>query len=361
MTAWLDQLQASVWHHWLPLATALAVILLVHVGLRRWFIHEHQAGRFNRYREQLLNMLLAVASILAVIIVSPIDNELRGQLLSLFGIVVSATIALSSTTLMGNLLAGVMLRQVSSLKAGDFIKVNGQFGRISQRGLLHTEIQTEDSDLTTLPNLYLVQNPFTVIRSEGTFISAEVSLGYELNQHEVEKALLVAIEKAGLEDGFVQVRELGDFSVIYRASGRLTEVKQIVTARSRLRSAMLDVLHGAGVEIVSPTFMNQRQLDPSQKVIPKRARPVEEKKEGEIEEAVFEKAEKAHVAESLEQRLRKIRQAIDQCKEKAKGASGEAADEFKRKQEALKRREEQVVGMLEAARSEQEEGEGKEG
>lgn len=354
MTEWLDQLQASVWHHWLPLAITLLVILLVHLGLRRWFIHEHESGHFSRYREQFLNLLLVVASILAIIIASPINNELRGQLLSLFGLVVSAAIALSSTTLMGNLLAGVMLRQVSSLKAGDFIKVNGQFGRISQRGLLHTEIQTEDSDLTTLPNLYLVQNPFTVIRSEGTFISAEVSLGYDLNQHEVEKALLFAIEKAGLEDGFVQVRELGDFSVIYRASGRLKEVKQIVTARSKLRSAMLDVLHGAGVEIVSPTFMNQRQVDPAHKVIPKKSRPVEEKKEGEIEEAVFDKAEKAHLAEKLEERLNKIREAMDECKAKGKEASGDESEQFKEKHKALKRREEQVTILLEEARSEQE-------
>lgn len=354
MAEWLDQLQASIWQHWLPLAITLLVIFLIHVGLRRWFVHEHEIGQFSRYREQFLNLLLAVAAVLAVIITSPINNELRGQLLSLFGLVVSATIALSSTTLMGNLLAGVMLRQVSSLKAGDFIKVNDQFGRISQRGLLHTEIQNEDSDLTTLPNLYLVQNPITVTRSEGTFISAEVSLGYELNQHEVEKALLVAIDKAGLEDGFVQVRDLGDFSVIYRAAGKLTEVKQIVTARSRLRSAMLDVLHGAGVEIVSPTFMNQRQLDPARKVIPKKSRPVEEKKEGEIEEAVFDKAEKAHLAEKLEERLRKIREATAQCKEKAKAAGGAEADQYQEKVAALKRRQEQVEILIEEARSDQE-------
>lgn len=351
MTASLDNLQASVWHHWLPLAITLMVILLIHMGLRRWFIHEHETGHFSRYREQFINLLLGVASLLAVIIASPIDNELRGQLLSLFSIVVSATIALSSTTLMGNLLGGVMLRSTSSLKAGDFIKVNGQFGRISQRGLLHIEIQTEESDLTTLPNLYLVQNPFTVIRSEGTFISAEVSLGYDLNQHQVEKALLVAIDKAGLEDGFVQVRDLGDYSVIYRASGKLREVKQFVTARSKLRSAMLDVLHGAGVEIVSPTFMNQRQLDPATRVIPKQSKPVE-KKEGEIEEVVFEKAEKAHLAEKLEKRLRQLREAMAQCKEQGKGASGEEAETYARRLEALKRREEQVTILLEEAQAE---------
>lgn len=355
MTGWLDQLQASVWHHWLPLAITLLVIFVIHVGLRRWFVHEHEVGHFSRYRAQMLNMLLAVASLLAIIIASPINNELRGQLLSLFGIVVSAAIALSSTTLMGNLLGGVMLRSASSFKAGDFIKVNSQFGRVSQRGLLHIEIQTEDSDLTTLPNLYLVQNPFTVIRSEGTIVSAEVSLGYDLNQHEVEKALLIAIERAGLEDGFVQIRELGDFSVIYRAAGRLTEVRHIVSARSGLRSAMLDVLHGAGVEVVSPSYVYQRKVEGTQRVIPPKRKPVE-KKEGEIEEVVFEKAEKAHLLEKLEQRLKKIHEAMDECKDKGKAASGEQAEAFKQRYLALKRKEEKVAMLLEETRAEGESG-----
>lgn len=352
MFDWLDRMQVSEWSHWLPLAATLLVIFLVHVGLRRWFVHEHAVGHFSRYRAQFINMLLVVSSLLAIIIASPINNELRGQLLSLFGIVVSATIALSSTTLIGNILGGIMLRSASDMKTGDFIQVNGQFGRISQRGLLHVEIQTEDSDLTTLPNLFLVQNPFTLIRAEGTVISAEVSLGYDLNQHEVEKALLVAIDKAGLDDGFVQVRDLGDFSVIYRAAGKLTDVRQIVTARSRLRSAMLDVLHGAGVEVVSPTYVYQRRVEGDQKVIPRHRKPVE-KGEGDIEDVVFEKAEKAHLAEKLEKRLVKIREAIEQCKEKGKAASGEEADAYKQKRDALKRREEQVLLLLEEAKGDE--------
>lgn len=352
MSKWLDSLQASQWSHWLPLVITLGVIVLVHMGLRRWFVHEHETGQFSRYREQFLNLVLVLVALLAIIIASPIDNELRGQLLSLFGIVISAAIALSSTTVLGNLLGGIMLRSASSMETGDFIRVNGHFGRVSQRGLLHVEIQTEDSDLTTLPNLYLTQNPFTVISAEGTFVSVDVSLGYELNQHEVEKGLLMAIRKAELEDGFVQIRELGDYSITYRASGKLNDAKQIVSARSRLRSMILDVLHGAGVEIVSPTFMNQRQIDPDSRIIPRQSQPVK-KKEGEIEEVVFEKAEKAHLAEKIEKRLQQVRKAKEECKAEAKNASGEEAEERKKRLAALERREDQLTVLLEETRGEE--------
>ena len=56
------------------------------------------------------------------------------------------------------------------------------------------------------------------------------------------------------------VISLDDFSVLYRVSGFLAEVKNLITVKSTLKKRVLDVLHENGVEIVSPAFMNQRQL-----------------------------------------------------------------------------------------------------
>ena len=54
------------------------------------------------------------------------------------------------------------------LMTGDFISAGDQFGRVTERGLFHTEIQTETRDLTTVPNLFLVTHPVTTVRSSGT-------------------------------------------------------------------------------------------------------------------------------------------------------------------------------------------------
>jgi small-conductance mechanosensitive channel len=185
--------------------------------------------------------------------------------------VLSAAIALSSTTILGNALAGVMLRVIRNFRMGDFIRSGDHFGRVSERGLFHTEIQTEDRDLTTLPNLYLVTHPVKTIRSSGTVISASVSLGYDVPRAVVEELLLESARQAGLKDPFVQIHELGDFSVSYRIAGLLGEVKQILSARSRLRANVMDRLHEGGVEIVSPRFMNIRALGRERVFIPKPA------------------------------------------------------------------------------------------
>src|SRR5690606_32831704 len=103
----------------------------------------------------------------------------------------------------------------------------------------------------------------------------ELSLGYDLSWHAIEALLKQAAEKAGLEEPFVQVRELGDYSVRYRVAGFLPEVKYLLTERSNLLKHVMDELHGHGVEIVSPSFMNQRRLAEDRKMIPPvhRAKP----------------------------------------------------------------------------------------
>ena len=131
-------------------------------------------------------------------------------------------------------MAGMMLRAVRSFRPGDFIRVGDYFRRVSEQGLFHVEIQTEDRDLTTMPNLYLVTNPFKVIRSSGTIISAEVSLGYDIPRTKIESLLIEAALAVQLEEPFVLVTELGDFAVTYRISGLFPKVKHILSTRSAL-------------------------------------------------------------------------------------------------------------------------------
>lgn len=240
--------------------------------------------------------IVTVATVLSL----PIGDSARGQLLGLLGLLVTAAVALSSTTFLGNAMAGIMLRAVRNFALGDYIRVGEFAGRVSERGILHTEIQTEDSDLTTLPNLYLVTHAVTVLRSSGTVVSATVSLGYDVDHHDVERHLIEAAKRAGLSDAFVRVDDLGDYAITYRAAGILTEVNHLLSARSDIRKAMLDSLHEAGIEIVSPTFMNQRILGEDVAFVPsEQTRRVRSLSSSSPDDRIFDKAELAEVLAKL--------------------------------------------------------------
>ncbi len=327
----------------LPLLSVLAVATLVlwlaYYLLFRKFAKSRNNGSIIRW--VLLLILMGTAMVL-VLLTLPVVPETRNQLLGLLGVLLSAIVAFSSTTFVANMMAGFMLRAVRSFKPGDFVQVGDQFGRVTERGLFYAEIQTENRDLATIPNLYMISHPITVVRSTGTIVSASVSLGYDIGHSRIEPLLITAAEKAQLADPFVQVMELGDFSVTYRVAGFLAEVKQLLTARSNLRTQMLDTLHGDGIEIVSPTFMNQRPQSPE--VV---TRPPESEMRRRIgavdedpipEELIFDKAEAVEkITELKEERdthLEKLKKLDVECKEASAAArarlDGEASWRQKR-------------------------------
>ena len=333
----------------LPILPAVLVILLAVVATRvarRLLQGGPEATTRADFRLQIVNLAVVMAACVLFLVVLPVGPELRGQLLNLFGFVMSAAIALASSTFVGNIMAGVMLKTVRNFRTGDFVRVGENFGRVTERGLLSTEIQTEDRDLVTLPNLLLVTNPVKVVRKSGAIISAELSLGYDVHHERVEALLIDAVKDAGLTDPFVLVLELGDFSVTYRAAGLLEDVKQMITVRSRLRTCMLDRLHGAGVEIVSPNFMNQRPLPDGTRVIPARVRPAATVEEATVEQVAFDKAEEAESLEQLVEAHRQTREAI------AALADGPGQDEDPerraKKQQELTRRLARLEKVIEA-------------
>jgi len=314
---------------WLPLLlTVLAGVLVVWTAYRLLMKRETPTSG-SRILQQLIIAALAGIFLVAAILALPIGDAPRGQLLSLLGILVTAAIALSSTTLLGNAMAGLMLRSIRNFKPGDFIVVEEHRGRVTELGLLRTEIQTERRNLTTLPNLYLITTPVTVVRPSGTFIAATVSLGYDVPREKVEKCLLDAAENAGLSDPFVFVLELGDFSITYQAAGFLEEVKYLISAESELRERVLDALHGAGIEIVSPTFMNQRQLSADQVFIPKPTRAAHQgpapAEESRPEERMFDKADLAETEAKAEQQLANVVEELDKLE---KGAIDEPNEDI---------------------------------
>jgi small-conductance mechanosensitive channel len=320
----MDYLESitALLREWLPVLITLLVGIVVISAVYRILMRRQTPTSGSRISQQLLIAALGGVLLVMVILQLPIGGSERGQLLSLLGLLVTAAIALSSTTLIGNAMAGLMLRSIRNFRPGDFIVVDGHRGRVSELGLLRTEIQTERRNLTTLPNLYLITNPVTVVRPSGTFISATVSLGYDVPREKIDKCLVEAAENAGLTEPFVFVLELGDFSITYQAAGFLEEVKYLISAESKLRESMLDALHRAGIEIVSPTFMNQRQLAAERLFIPevrhaaKSTPPAAD--ETRPEERMFDKAEQAeteakagHQLDDVVEELSELKKQID--------------------------------------------------
>jgi|DEB0MinimDraft_6_1074348.scaffolds.fasta_scaffold29284_2 small-conductance mechanosensitive channel len=265
------------------LAAAHFVLLARHDGL----------GSEARLPRQLFMLVLTVSALILMVIVAPLPESTRNQVLSLLGVLISAVLAFSSTSFVTNFMAALMLRVTRPFKVGDFITVDGCFGKVTERGLFDTEIQTEHRELIAIPNATFITKPVTVSRNSGVIVSTTLSLGYDLGYNDLQPLMVEAAEAAGLSDPFVLVIELGDFAVTYRVSGLLQDVDSLLTARSKLNVSLMHVLHGSGIEIVSPTVTRHITHDESHRILPD-ARPGNPQPTEETgvtaEEVVFDKA-----------------------------------------------------------------------
>lgn len=329
---------------WAPFLGSLVAVILIITGYRKWLEKRSQTSLpHSEVGPQLFGIVLVGAMIVWLILATPLKESTEGQLLSLIGILFTAAIALSSTTFLGNLLGGLMIRTLRKFVPGDFLAVGEHFGRVTELGLLHCEIQTIDRDVTTIPNLYLVTNPVKVILPSGTIISEEVSLGYEIDRVLVERTLVAAADSSGLEDSFFQIMKLGDFSVTYKVSGFLKDVSSLLSRKSKLRECILDCLHNSGIEIVSPTFMNQRVYDPSKSFMAE-PRKVKEEEGQVIDKLVFDKANTAGSIEKLKNQVSRVEDEIKAIKEGDVKVHDE--NDQKRQIEILEERKKRIVEFI---------------
>jgi small-conductance mechanosensitive channel len=265
----------------------------------------HKKNIFSRERiiQQIIYILVIVIGLILTIFTLPINVEDKNLVLTFVSIVIGAIITFSSTTFVANAMAGIMLRMINPFRVGDFIKTDGTFGRVTEIYFLNTQVQSIDRDLITIPNLTLVSKPLKTIRSSGTIITTSVSLGYNIPRVKIEKSLLQAAEITGLENPFVHVEKLGDFSISYKVGGLLKDVDRIITTRSDFKKNVIDNLHNSDIEIVSPTYMNQRVFSEDYVCMPPKedARKVPKEKEPEVqtEEIIFDKAIMAQMLDRI--------------------------------------------------------------
>ena len=134
--------------------------------------------------------------------------------------------------------------------------------------------------------------------------------------------------------------------VSYKISGLLKEAKGFITTRSNLSRSILDTLHGEGIEIVSPTFMNQRRISEEKKIIPTFVKEPIAKNGVEAEKIVFDKAEKAEKEEEKKQELiddiEHLKSTLEKTPDENKDKVKESIEAKRKRLKVVEKKEEQL-------------------
>ncbi len=182
--------------------------------------------------------------------------------------------SIGSTSVVANMVAGVILTYMRGFRVGDVVKIGDTIGRVTEVSLLVTRIRTPKNLEITMPNSLLMNNPVTnysFAASEGRLIiPVSITIGYDAPWRQVHALLLLAAERTVhvLNDPapFVLQTGLDDFYVKYELNVYLGSCEDMPRIYSELHRNIQDAFNEFGVQIMSPHYLADPQIA---KIVPK--------------------------------------------------------------------------------------------
>lgn len=179
---------------------------------------------------------------------------------------IGVVFSIGSTSVVGNLVASLVLTYMRPFKIGDRIRVGEVEGEIVEKTAFVLRIKTPKNEYITIPNSNVMNshiiNYNRSLDEGGVILFSEVTIGYEVPWRKVHEMLMkAALQTEDLENEpkpFVLQKMLGDFSVNYQinAFSKRPLYKDLIN--SRLHQNIQDIFNEEGVEILSPNYMAQR-------------------------------------------------------------------------------------------------------
>ena len=188
---------------------------------------------------------------------------------------VGLIVSLGSSTVIGNIIAGLVITYMRPFKIGDRIQLNDTTGNIIEKTPLVTRIRTPKNEVVTVPNSFVMSshtvNYSTSAREYGLIIHSEVSIGYDIPWRKVNELLIdAALNTPGVVDDprpFVLETSLSNWYPVYQVNAYIKEADKMPQIYSNLHQNIQDKFNEAGIEIMSPHYMAMR--DGNETTIPK--------------------------------------------------------------------------------------------
>lgn len=188
---------------------------------------------------------------------------------------VGLIVSLGSTTVIGNIIAGLVITYMRPFKIGDRIKLNDTVGNVEEKTAFVTRLRTPKNEVVTIPNSFIMSshtiNYSVSARQYGLIIHSEVTIGYDAPWRTVNQLLIdAALVTPGVEQEpkpFVLETSLNDWYPVYQINAYIKDANQMADIYSALHENIQDFFNKAGVEIMSPQYVATR--DGNETTIPK--------------------------------------------------------------------------------------------
>jgi small-conductance mechanosensitive channel len=179
-----------------------------------------------------------------------------------FGLLVS----LGSTSVVANIMAGIVITYTRAFKIGDRVRIADTEGDVIERSAFVTRVCTPKNEEVAIPNA-MVMNDHIVnfsaqAREAGVLLHTTVTIGYDVPWPKVHELLCGAAHRTAdvLDDPdpFVLQTSLDDNYVAYELNAYIRKPNSKQRIASDMHANIQDAFRDAGIEILSPHYRANR-------------------------------------------------------------------------------------------------------
>jgi small-conductance mechanosensitive channel len=252
----------------------VSAIVLRSIHKILYYFHKHFNIAWRHYRTtfMLAKTIVYIATLIAVLLFVPGVDE---KIIAFIGIGVGVLVSLSSTSTIGNAVAGLILHVSRPIREGDFVEIDGKLGDVVSIEYLFVHIRTIKDEVVSIPSLMVLNNKIiNYSKLDNVIVHVTLTLGYDIDPGLVEGLLTDAAKNTDdvIDEppAFIIVKSLNDHCVEYELNAYTNKPERLIQVASGLRRNILSEFAKRKVQIMSPTYVNISRLNPQERVIPDR-------------------------------------------------------------------------------------------
>ena len=286
---WVLNLLFSFWNGFVDYLPNLIRIIIIFVILNylmkflRYVANEIEQkhlvipGFYPDWAKSTLNIMRIIIYAIALVMIYqllPWSNSPIFQGVSVF---VGLLISLGSTSVISNLMSGMVITYMRPFIKGDRIRIGDTYGDVVEKTPFVIRVQTPKNEIITVPNSTVLSSNVINYSSRtkeagdpGVIVYATITMGYDVPWMQIQRLLIEAALKTPFvlpkPVPFVLQTALNDFSISYQINAYTKEATKIPLIYSVLYTNILDTFRDAGLEMI--TFHYQAYRDGNKERIP---------------------------------------------------------------------------------------------
>lgn len=215
------------------------------------------------------NIISVVLYIFMFILIFPYLPKSDSTVFQGVSVFAGLVISLGSTSVIGNLIAGLVITYMRPFRIGDRVKMDDCVGNVIEKTALVTRVKTTKNELITIPNSS-VMNSKTInysqsAREYGLILYTSVTIGYDVPWTKVHELLKEVARRTELvmtdPKPFIQQEALDEFYVSYQLNVYTREANRMPHIYSELKKHIQDVFGEAGIDLLSPHYRVNKNID----------------------------------------------------------------------------------------------------